>query len=129
MASTGIYIGKPILGRTQMTAANTNRDGTGTTYLLYTSAQRDGTRLGFLEFTPVGTIAAGVLRIFTYDGVNYRLWREVQTAAQTPSGTVAATNYTVTFNDTPYVLPSGSSIYVSTHNAEVWNVHLWAGDY
>ena len=111
----------------QATAANTNRDGTGTIATVFT-AGASGSRIDDVTITAVGTTTAGVVRLFLHDGTNARLLREVAVSAITPSGTVAA--FTASLTNLALVLQSGWSLRASTHNAETFNVCVTrAGDF
>lgn len=111
----------------QATAANTNRDGTGTIATVFT-AGASGSRIDDVTITAVGTTTAGMVRLFLHDGTNARLLREVAVSAITPSGTVAA--FTASLTNLALVLQSGWSLRASTHNAETFNVCVTrAGDF
>jgi hypothetical protein len=103
-------IGSAIIGNT----ANTNRDGTGTLYTLLTAAA-SGNWLRNLYLKAQGTTTAGMIRLFLYDGVNYRFWKEVSVAAIVPSATVKTWEYTELIDES---IPTGTVIKASTHNGE-----------
>jgi hypothetical protein len=111
----------------QVSAANTNRDGTGTIVTVLT-AGTSGTRIDDITVTAVSTTTAGMVRLFLHDGTNARLWKEIPVSAITPSGTVSA--FTSTLTNQNLVLQNGWSLRASTHNAEVFNVLVTrAGDF
>ena len=111
----------------QLSIANTNRDGTGTVVTVAT-AGANGTRIDLIRICATVTTTAGVVRLFIYDGTNYRLYREILVTAITPSTTVEV--YSFSFRpDEPLILPSGYSLRASTHNGETFNVHIHGGDY
>ena len=111
----------------QVTAANTNRDGTGTIATILT-AGAEGTLIEMVRVQAVGTTTAGMIRLYIHDGSNARLWAEILVTAITPSGTVEAWEgeYVPT---KPLVLPTGYSLRASTHNAETFNVFALGGNY
>jgi hypothetical protein len=107
----------------QIATANTNRDGTGTLGTLSIGVG-SGKRLGRLTIQAAGTTTAGVIRFFlsTDGGTTKRLVLEVLVTALTPSTTIAAFRQMIAdFNG--FVLANTNHIlYVSTHNAETFNV-------
>lgn len=117
----------PILGETpfvQVTAANTNRDGTGTIATVVTG-DADGTRVMRIIICATGTTTAGVIRLYEYDGTNTRLLDEILVSAVTPSTTVKAWQYEYKRTDGSPVLYLKNASYelrASTHVAETFNV-------
>jgi hypothetical protein len=107
---------------------NTARDGSGTAPTLVTGASTPGTRIDKIRMVGVGTVTAGMIRVFLFDNTTKRLLREVAVPATTPSGTVEGWAYDLTFGD-GLVLPSASwSILVATNNAESFNVFAYGGN-
>ena len=131
MANVPAYASTPKHWLGQVSAANTNRDGTGTIVTLGT-APAAGTRIDGVIFQATGTTTSGMLRLYVNDATNTRLILEIPVLAITPSGTVpawaAAVNYNTMSNLFPMVLPSGYSLRASTHNAETFNVDAVGGD-
>lgn len=119
MASNANYAATPKTAVAQLSAANTNRDGTGTIVTVLT-AGTSGSRVDDIVITATGTTTAGMVRLFLHDGTNARLFREVPVTAITPSGTVQA--FTASLTNLALVLASGWSLRASTHNAEAFNV-------
>lgn len=127
MSTQAQYASTPRTAIAQATAANTNRDGTGTIATVF-AAGTSGSRIDDVTVTAVGTTTAGMVRLFLHDGTNARLLREVAVSAITPSGTVAA--FTASLTNLALVLQSGWSLRASTHNAEAFNVCVTrAGDF
>lgn len=127
MATTAQYAATPRSAVGQVTAANTNRDGTGTIVTVFT-AGASGSRVDDIWIVAAGTVTAGVVRLFINDGTNTRLWQEVMVTATTPSTTVQVFN-TALFNQA-LILPTGYSLRASTNNAETFNVIVSrAGDF
>jgi len=117
----------------QVTATNTNRDGTGTTVLLFTPGS-NGSRVERIVVTATGTTTAGMVRFYlsTDSGTTKRLWKEIAITAIVPSASVSA--FTSSINTALasmplLMLPSGTTVYVSTHNTETFNVFFEGGDY
>ena len=111
----------------QATAANTNRDGTGTIATI-ASAGSNGSRFDSIKVVAIGTTTAGVVRIFIHNGTTAFLYSEILVSAITPSTTQAVFSYCL-IPEIPIVIPSGYSIRASTHNAETFNIHVNGGDY
>lgn len=127
MAATAAFASTPATAQCQISVANTARDGTGTLVDLIT-APAAGTRVDQIDICAAGTVTAGVVRLFLYDGTNTRLWKEILVTATTPSTTVAAWSTKVRLSPA-LVLKSAWKIKVSTHNAETFNVFAtMAGD-
>lgn len=131
MATSPAYASAPKLWMGQVSAANTNRDGTGTIVTLGT-APAAGSRLDSVIVQAVGTTTSGMVRLYVHDGANARLFLELPVVGVTPSGTQPAWAVQANANTMsqlfPLVLPSGYSLRASTHNAETFNVIGCAGD-
>jgi hypothetical protein len=122
MATAPAYASTPRLGYGQVTAANTNRDGTGTIVDILTGVAA-GTRIDRVVMQAQVTTTAGMIRLYVYDGTNTRLYREVQVQAITVGASTEGWSAEIVTPD--LVLPSSShKLQASTHNAEACNV--WA---
>lgn len=132
MATTPNFADIPLVGLGQISAANTNRDGTGTIVTIAT-AGASGSRIEEIVVQAAVTTTAGMVRLFLNDGTNTRLWREVPVTAATPSGTVAAFRAMVRNDDRPdlplLLLPTGWSLSAATNNAETFNVFAFGGSF
>lgn len=132
MASAPIFTGTPRCAIGQVSAANTNRDGTGTIATIFTPGA-NGSRIETITVVAVGTTTAGMIRLYIHDGTNARLWKEIGVTALTPSSTVKAFTAVIDCGDGNHqnilVLPTGYSLRASTHNAETFNVLVIGGDY
>lgn len=127
MATAAAYAATPRSALAQVSASNTNRDGTGTIVTVFT-AGASGSRIDDIAITAAGTTTAGVVRLFINDGSNTRLWQEILVSAVTPSTTVAV--FSSSLINQALLLPSGYSLRASTHNAETFNVIVTrAGDF
>lgn len=118
---------------TRISAANTNRDGTGTVYVILTGGA-SGTRVDRVNWKATGTTTAGVVRLYLKDTgtPSTRLIGEALVSAITPSATVkSAEGEFVRTDGQPYILvPSGWTLLASTHNAETFDVVATvAGDF
>lgn len=113
-----------VLAKNQVSAANTNRDGTGTIVDLYT-APTEGARISYIRAKATVTTTAGMVRIFIKNsGGTYRLIGEISIAAATPSATVQASEGEY-YPTEPWLLLNGDVIGASTHNAEAINVFVF----
>jgi hypothetical protein len=102
-----------------ITAANTAKDGTGTTNLIYT-AGADGSFLQKIRIRPKGTNVATVLRIFLNNGsdpttaTNNMLFDEVGLPATNNTETAAIIGNEVVMN---LPLPANWRVYVTLGTA------------
>jgi len=111
-----------------VSAANTNRDGTGTIVSILTGVAA-GTRVFEIDVKAIATTTAGMVRLFlSFDnGSTWKLYDEVLVSAVTPSASVAAFKGSITPPN--LLLPNASTILgASTHNAETFNVFVIGGD-
>jgi len=131
MADTPAFVRTPRCEVAQVSAANTNRDGTGTIVSVFT-AGASGSRIRRIATKATGTTTAGMVRIYLYDGSNARLFHEFAVTAATPSGTVKSFEEgiieAVNLDKLPLNLATGWSVRASTHNAETFNVIVEGGD-
>jgi len=124
-----IFTLTPVIGRAAISAANTNRDGTGTIVSVITGAA-NGTRISRIIIQAIVTTTAGMVRLYIDNGVNIYLWREVAVTAITGSASVAEFVSIISLvGETALNLPSGYSLQASTHNAEAFNVIAEGGNY
>ncbi len=126
MATSPVFEAVPRVERGVLSAANTNRDGSGTVVTLLTAVAA-GTEIKRVVVTATGTTTAGMVRLFLYDGTNYTAIREIPIGAVTPSASLAAARGEVVFSD--IMLPNASwSLRASTHNAETFHVVVLGAD-
>ncbi|MDQ3004341.1 MAG: hypothetical protein M3R47_03015 [Chloroflexota bacterium] len=119
----------PVIGLGQVSAANTNRDGTGTLVSILTGAT-NGTRVHRITVYATVTTTGGMVRLFIDGGGVIRLWREVAILAVTVSATVKGHVEIITLSGEDALhLPSGYILKASTHNAEAINVITEGGNY
>lgn len=128
MASSAAYATTPITDYVQATAANTARDGTGTTALLATGTSA-GKFIRRVIINATGTTTAGVVRFFLSldTGTTKRLIKEVLIPARTPSTTVDTFRQEVLELIGMILAGTTAQIYVSTHNAETFNIVCESG--
>lgn len=120
MSASANFFSTPRTAVGQVTAANTNRDGTGTIATIFPAAA-SGSRIDDIEVVATGTTTAGVVRLYLHDGTNARLWKELIVPANTPSTSNAV--WSATLFDMALILANASwSLRASTQNAETFNV-------
>lgn len=124
MAATPAYAANPrSLDIAQVSAANTNRDGTGTIVTVCAGAAA-GSRISSVTAKAVVTTTAGMVRLYlsTDTGTTWRLCREIPVTAITASASVATFIGVVDFDDLVLFGPT-DLLGASTHNAEAINIH------
>lgn len=127
MGTTANFAATPRSEVVEISAANTNRDGTGTIVSAFTSGA-SGSRVDRIEIKATGTTTGGMVRAFKKDGAGaWQLWREYVVTAATPSATVPT--FSIIEDDISEILKTGMQIGFSTHNAETFKAHIGAGDF
>ena len=124
MATTPNFTSTSRLATASVSAANTNRDGTGTIVTVLTGVAA-GTKVFEVDVQMTVTSTAGMVRLFlsSDSGATWKLFDEVAIAAATASASVKATQYT------NLILPSASWVLgAATHNAEASVVTALGGD-
>lgn len=140
MATAAQYATTPTVEYAQVTAANTNRDGTGTTVLVCSgpsvaAGSAVGKRIARISIKATGNTTAGMIRFYISvdNGTTKRLVAEVPVSAVTVSGTVAT--FTAWVGDLEGVVLQGQvssqncQLYASTHNAETFNIIVYGATY
>lgn len=130
-----VFTKTPVIGQAQISAANPNRDGTGTIVSVVTGLT-EGVRIDQIEMKAEATTTAGVIRLFlSFDsGGTWNLWREILVTAITPSGVAASfrevIDLTTILNDPPLNLADATvELGAATENAEVFNVFARGGSF
>lgn len=127
MSANPIYIGAPKTWQAALSAANTNRDGTGT-IVDVVSGGSTGSRIDKVRAVASGSSSAGVIRLFLYDGTNTYLIKEMLVSAITPS--TAQGVWSGEWDADGLVLPNNNwKLRASTHNAEAFKVFAKGGDF
>lgn len=126
---------EPVIGHARIITANTNRDGTGTVYTVTTATTAinggKGRRIERVQAKATSTTSVGTVRLFIFDGTNYRLAHEfaVTAVASLPAGTSTWEDEWVRSDGQPVkVLPPGYSLVASTHIGEQFDVIADCGD-
>jgi hypothetical protein len=126
MASAPIYVGTPKTWQAAISAANTNRDGTGTVVDVV-SGGSSGSRIDKVRVVASGTTTAGAVRLYLYDGTNTYLIKELLVTAATPSTTVAV--WDGEWDADGIILTTSTwKLRASTNNAEAFKVFVKGGD-
>lgn len=126
MATAPVFAVTPRIGLAQVSAANTNRDGTGTVVDVLTGGT-NGTKITEVVVDATVTTTAGMVRLYLFDGTNTRLFDEISVAAATPSASVKTTRVSTLYQN--LTLPNNTwRLRASTHNAEVINVIAFGAD-
>lgn len=130
MAAAPAYASTPLPPDiVQVSAANTNRDGSGT-LVQVTAGTAAGVVTEQIRITAVGATTAGMIRFFLSKdgGATKRLLIEVQVGAVTPSATQAAFTSVVADLAGLTLQDPNTILYAATNNAETFNIfHHKAG--
>ena len=127
MAASASFASVPRSEVAAISAANTNRDGTGTIVSAFTTGA-SGSRIERIEIKATGTTTAGMVRAFKKEGAGaWMLWREYVVSAITPGAAVAT--FRVLDDEIGEILETNFQIGFSTHNAETFNCHVSGGDF
>lgn len=124
-----IYPKTPNVGVAVIGTGVTGRTVSGVTglTLLFTGGT-NGSRVDSITIAATAATTVGVIRLWYYVGSgNATLWDEELVTAITPSTTVQA--YLKELGPMNWNIPTGSFLYVSTHNSEAFNVIARGGDY
>jgi hypothetical protein len=135
MATTAQFTVQPTLEYSQLTTANTNRDGTGTIVTVASgpaasAAAGVGKRISRVTVQAPGTTTNGVIRFYLSldNGTTNRLICEKLVASITPSTSIAA--FRMEVNElVGLILPGGNTalLRASTNNTETFNVIVESG--
>lgn len=128
MATTPNFTSTSRLATASVSAANTNRDGTGTIVTVLTGVAA-GTKVFEVDVQMTVTSTAGMVRLFLSSdtGATWKLFDEVAIAAATVSASVKGTRVATQY--TNLILPSASWVLgAATHNAEASVVTALGGD-
>lgn len=131
MASGPNFAGNSRTETLKISAANTNRDGSGT--IVYSTAvPSTGRTVAHVKFAAEGTTTAGNVRMFIDDGTggvgHARMWDEQSSAGSTPSATVLPITGYFDVPADGISLQSGYRLGFATNNAEAYDVTIIWGD-
>ena len=122
MAVNANYASAPRAAAAVLSAANTNRDGTGVIVTVL-SGGTNGTRVDDIRISATGTTTAGMIRFYLSldGGTTSRLLFEVPVSAVTPSGTVQS--FQTVLTNLGILLPDANAMLrASTNSAESFHV-------
>lgn len=117
----------PRLDTVNIGTANTSRT-TFATGSYFTVAGTNGTRVEGIAINALVTTTAGTVRIWVNDGSNDRLIDEVIVAAVTVGASTPGWSGYWKPKVTPFVLPSGWKMGVTTEKAESMNCQMIGSD-
>lgn len=127
MGATANFASTPRSEIADISAANTNRDGTGTIVSGFT-AGANGSRIERIEVKATGTTSAGMVRAFKKKGGGaWKLWREYDVLGAIPSASVKT--HSSLDDEIGEIIDSTVQIGFSTHNGEAFEVHIGGGDF
>lgn len=129
--TTPIFALTPVIGTatlTSPTAVTSRANITGTTNLtLLDTASTNGTRIDQIYIRAKETTVAGSIFIWIHNGTTSFLFDEFIVTAVTASNTAEAFNTFKSYSN--LVVPSGSSLYVSSTIDQDFNVFAFGGDF
>lgn len=129
MAVAPNFIGVPRVGIGTVSAANTNRDGTGTIVDLLTAGSA-GTRVNEIVVKATADPADSTLVLYLYDGAAYRVFDEID-LGDPAAGSTTVASYRTSQTYANLVIPSGYKVAASVTvapTAGTLQVHVLGGD-
>jgi hypothetical protein len=114
-------------GQVQMTTANSNLDGSGTIYDVYTagsSATYKGSSVKQIVMKDTGTVNDGMVRLYINNGSTKYLFKEVFVPTQMGSDFTQHFERIIDFGDNDFELQAGYKISASTQNAETYGIEI-----
>lgn len=110
-----------------LSAANPNRDGTGTIVDI-ALAGLVGSRCDYAYVAAIATTTAGAIRFFRKRSGTYTyLPFEMIVSPITPTATTPPFGGIVNLNS--FILENGDALAAATNNAELFKVHIQGGDF
>lgn len=123
------YPQTPRLTRAVVSAANANRDGTGTIATSMAGVAA-GSICTQVRITPIAATTENILRFYLHDGTNYTLIDEMKVAAWTPTAVLTVNPMIWVPRGGALLLPSAShTLRISTNNAETYHTLAEGYDY
>jgi len=123
------FVKDALLDVTQISVANANRNGSGTTVAISTGVA-GGKRISGIRVTPEGTVTQGMIRIYVKVGAGVaRLYDEKVVEANAVGATVPVEPIDFVFPD-GFNLPDETyALHASTERGENFNVFVHGGGY
>lgn len=129
MSTSPQYASTPRQETVGISTANTNRDGSGSITTLFTPGA-DGSIIDSIQVKAVGTTTAGMVRLFKkLNSGTWQLIEEFIVAPIVPSAAIATFSNSRVYSEFVFVVPSGVTLGVSTHNAETFEITVFGGDF
>lgn len=126
MATNPVFAVTPRIGSANISVADSSYTSP-TSFATVISGGSNGTRISEIVVKCAATSAAGIVRIFLYDGSNYRLFDEIVVSAATGSATVSTNRVFVGY--TSLILPSSNwSLVATTSVSQSINVIAFGAD-
>lgn len=126
MAASPSFVSTPRIGSVSIATADSSYTSPTNFETLITGAA-NGTKINEIVVKNAATSNAAVVRIFLYDGTNYRLFDEISVTLTTASSTNATSRARMVYDN--LILPSSSwSIRVSTSVSQATHVTALGGD-
>lgn len=126
MAATPGYAATPKIGTASIGTADSSRTSPSSVGTVW-SAGASGGRIDVVHVVAAGTTTQGIVRLFIYDGSVYRLLKEIEVGAKTPSGTVSVWSASLVF-DGGLAMQTGYSLRATTANSETFHVIAQGAD-
>lgn len=127
------YAAKPKIWGASVSAANTNRDGSGTVVTLIAAQTSDGPGRKIERICAKArvTTTAGQIRFYLHDGTSYFNWKELAVEAVTASAATPAWEGEIDCSapDKILYLPAGWSLRMVSHVAEAFDVTAIGGEF
>ncbi len=129
MALQPEFFDTPHLEFTEISTANTNRDGTGTILEIFAAAST-GSLLERIRATATGTTTAGTIHLFISvdSGANWEFWKDLEIAAVTVTATTAPASAEEVTLDGLLMPDNTFRIGAAPHNAETFNMFAEGSD-
>ncbi len=127
--TTPIFPATPKTWYGQVSAANTNRDGTGTVVTIITGSA-NGSRIDRIRIKAIVTTTAGMIRFYISldNGTTKRLYHEEVVSAITVAASTAAFETTILTPDL-YLPDANALLIASTEKAEAHNIVCHGADF
>lgn len=123
-----VFVATPNVQQAQVSAANTNFNGTGTLVSCWTTGA-NGSLLSKVVIEVPGTPVADTISLYWFDGTNTYLYQQLAV----PSGNAPSASqlcYRAEYvPTTPEVYPSGWTLKASTYSGQITNVVVIGGNY
>ncbi|MCU0882139.1 MAG: hypothetical protein MUF14_05670 [Hyphomonadaceae bacterium] len=131
MANSPNFVATPRHWSATISAANTNRDGTGTIVEVMPVHATADRKIERIEITASAATTAGSVVLYLDTGAGWRIWREVQVTAITPNATGTAAfraEIDLSFPGGFTVLEAGQRLGAAPTQAQTFSVRAFGGE-